>query len=868
MELGAAGYAAAGAATAGGVGIGLFGYNRGNYMMDQKLHWARFQAGYAMAMAQTAQYKQDLADLTALTCNRMHCYADIAGMTATILTAIFCPGRVGLHTPPPPGWCMGLMMVNVGGAYIWLGLTMWLAMHASLKASACQTHMFTRFVRLPIPAGWMLDRARKFLGSWEEQPLSEVLRIPYFFRHGRGGKDKGEDEMQIDPDALRRARNGNDVPAWYRKEKAVDFGEPFESMMPIGAQGTAPEHFEVYREMQNEWWPYDVYARLSIFLAFMHLVHCWTYQHLGHLLAENRAVLAAGAVVMPTCVLQQIILTLDIMPGSTDIPLQRLGPFAQIVAWWAMAIEYQPYYNSGQAAIGYILVYVAYAFHIIYTIQLLRICAPDVAAPEMAEVPQGTWWPMAWRLPKAFKHAIWLVAPPRHLEPGQNDLVGEMRKASEGGVQERKPDSMTFDDSDYKRRDVHRALGKQGESPAWWNVKMGLSGLLIAWVYLTVGFTIEIITAHTPSPSMLNAFGLPNNLRDPRYRPPKAGYHAPTEVGTGGVAHGPAVGVASHERRLSLLGDQATTDIISAVPRSELAEKLRSVIPYLNDLAQGRIQSSGRREVLPASVASMVPDVSASLTAAPALAKVHWPALFEPRLLACGHAAAHGAGKLALALSQHGRGMIISTPASHHGVQEIPAEAHSFSLDGAHGYGPLVAAAWDELGLLLAASTGTTLECPGVGPTDGVWRCRPAFQAKLPIGHSVPFRGTVALSRAEEGQKALRAAVTFPGESTVTVFSHSGELSDSWLPAGEVRTRANAASAAFSAAAKELLLASADGAVARLHMGQGLTVPVATPVDGHFTHNWQATCGLHSGGVARLAVRNEPGARVPMLFLS
>eukprot|EP00435_Cladocopium_sp_Y103_P069662 s92_g33.t1 len=49
MELGAAGYAAAGAAAAGGVGVGLFGYNRGNYMMDQKLHWARFNAGFNMA---------------------------------------------------------------------------------------------------------------------------------------------------------------------------------------------------------------------------------------------------------------------------------------------------------------------------------------------------------------------------------------------------------------------------------------------------------------------------------------------------------------------------------------------------------------------------------------------------------------------------------------------------------------------------------------------------------------------------------------------------------------------------------------------------------------------------------------------------
>ena len=49
MELGAAGYAAAGAATAGGVGVGLFGYNRANYMMDQKhaSQWSCMKACFA-----------------------------------------------------------------------------------------------------------------------------------------------------------------------------------------------------------------------------------------------------------------------------------------------------------------------------------------------------------------------------------------------------------------------------------------------------------------------------------------------------------------------------------------------------------------------------------------------------------------------------------------------------------------------------------------------------------------------------------------------------------------------------------------------------------------------------------------------------
>ena len=39
-------------------------------------------------------------------------------------------------------------------------------------------------------------------------------------------------------------------------------------------------------------------------LDLRHLLHCWTYQHMGHLFAENRAVFAAGLVCIPTCVLQ------------------------------------------------------------------------------------------------------------------------------------------------------------------------------------------------------------------------------------------------------------------------------------------------------------------------------------------------------------------------------------------------------------------------------------------------------------------------------------------------------------------------------------------------------------------------------------
>ncbi|CAK9088020.1 unnamed protein product [Durusdinium trenchii] len=96
--------------------------------------------------------------------------------------------------------------------------------------------------------------------------------------------------------------------------------------------------------------------------------------------------------------------------------------------------------------------------------------------------------------------------------------VGEMRKASEGGIQSiGQPGGLTFD---------------AVEVPVRWNFS-------------------------------LSAGGMPNNLRDLRYRPPKVGAHEPTEVGAGGAKHGPAVW-----REQALEGIK-TSDIISTLPGDE-----------------------------------------------------------------------------------------------------------------------------------------------------------------------------------------------------------------------------------------------------------------------------------------------------------
>mmetsp|Transcript_120561 Transcript_120561/g.257463 ORF Transcript_120561/g.257463 Transcript_120561/m.257463 type:complete len:868 (-) Transcript_120561:72-2675(-) len=865
-----AGIAAAAGATTASVGLGLFGYNRGNYMMDQKMHFGRFTAGCNMAMAQTNMYRADITTLTGLTVERMAKYQDICAMTATIITAIYCPGRLGLHTPPPPGWLMGLAFLNIAGTYLWLGLCIWLSLHAALRADSASTHMLTRFVRLPVPTQWMLDRARKFLSSFEEQPLVEAFRIPFTKHPGQtSGAALNEDRNIDDPDSERRARHGYDVPTWYRKEKQVDEGNTLESMLPYQARGTAPEHMEVYREIQNEWWPYDVYARISIFLAFMHLLHCWTYMQLGHHLAETRSVFAVGCVVLCMTTLQQIILTMDILPSAGEIPLHRLGPLAPWFAYVAIAIEYKRWYTVGASNVCVVLVYLAYAMHIIYTVQLLWLCSPDAKKPpEPAEAAGAAWWPGTWRLPSSFQHAIWLVAPPRSLDEF-NDIVGEQRAASArqkgigaggGSPDDSKPSAAA------KRKDIHRALGRQGESPAWFNVKVGLVAMLIGWLWLTMGYTIEVINQGTMHPSLLNAPGMPNNARDPRYRPAKPGKDEPVEVGTGGVNHGPAKGLhhGAVERRLGALQEATGPVSLKSAARLELAQKLRDLLPYLNDLAASDGAIAGSSQPL-------VPVAPALAPAAPANLAVRWPALFEPRLLACGPAGQQQGGRraVALALSRHGRGAVIAAPTE--GSEQGPSEASHFVLAGIAAFGPLVAASWDEAGLLLAAATGATLECPGAGPEQGRWHCRPLKGAKLPLSlGGRPFAGgSVAVTRglAGEAPATLRAAVAFPGESAVALFSRAGREGAPWLPAGEARTSTPTLAASYSEDA--LLLTSADGSVMRMHLSDGSSRLAAAAIDGHEGHSWQASCGLDGGRVARLALRRAGAAAAwePALLL-
>lgn len=860
--------AEAGTLAAGGAGMGLWNWNRAYYSYDTKQRWARFNFINNMAIAQTGQYREDIEDLAQLTSNRMDNFHILGVMALTIATALFCPGRLGLHTPPPPSWLMGLFMCNLAGAYLWLAMTMWMAMHASLRADSAAAHMLTRMVRLPVPSLKQLDRARRLFSNYEYQNIGELFRIPFFQKHATEGEHVVGDEAPEDPEAKARTRCEYDVPAWFRKERSVDEGRAVENFMPRSARGSAPEHFEIFRVIQCEYWPYDIYARVSMFLAWMHVMHAWGYFAMGHTISETRAIFAGVCVPVPLFVAQNALITLDIVTPRTDcFPWHRVGPLGLLFGLVGQILEYKRWFTDSGIYLSAIFVFLAYFCHIAYTCQLLRLCSPDWdKIAEVHESPGAAWWPSQWRIPSAWSHAVWLVAPPKERANGENDLVDELRKSS---VSRRGDITSVGSAVDDKKEDIHRALGKNKESPAWFFVRTGLQSLLVGWIWLTIGYFIDVLNEGTHHPSLISAPGLPNHLRDPRWRQPKPGYLCAKgpggecfgqEVGTGGYYAGP-----SHEQiNMQIEGMEETGGhhrrLASGTAKHELSEKIKDLLPYLHHI----IRDSDDSKHFPFGVKEqpLIEDVPVLV---PAKADVQWPGLFEPRLLVCGPNGNGQSGHMAAALSRHGRGALVTST-------DDATKTTPFTLSGTALHGPFLAAHWDSHGLVLATSTGGFLECPG-GAANGRWNCNPLKAEKLPLGlGSEPFAGALAVARRQaktpEAHPELLSAVVFPGELSVAIFRRaSGREDTPWLPAGEARLPAQVTATSFEENAESLLMLLADGAVARMRLSDGAVHLAADAVTGP-AHTWQATCGLANSKVARLGVRpTGPASWEPSLIL-
>lgn len=418
----------------------LFQYNRENFLYDAEMRFERYVTGRQFAVQQQEQFRSDIRTLTSLTVKKNKMYAMIATLDMCLCVILYGSGRLGLHGPAPPGWVMALFLTNIAASFCFMAITIFLALHASFRAHAASVQLLTRKARVPVPSLKQLDRARKFASEFEQQDWGDIFRVPYLSNTGAPKTDNVVEAARacsVPPAHARRARNK--AASWIRDEFDTDRAGTVvgpSTAMASMPESTPPEHFRLYAAVQKEWFQYEVYARVALFYGFRCLIHALAIYAIIHIIVELRAFWAAWTTAFVLECLHFFILKFEIVPGHNRHRKERLpmceymGHLTTLFASVAMALDFRVQFNMIAVGVTWAAVFIAYGCEITYQLRMLEVVLPDdVRTPFQTEDRIGSaWWPERWRVPSLFTHVLFFVAPPEQLQPGQHDIVREIKE--------------------------------------------------------------------------------------------------------------------------------------------------------------------------------------------------------------------------------------------------------------------------------------------------------------------------------------------------------------------------------------------------------------------------------------------------------
>jgi len=899
MHAGTAAAAAAGASGAGGAW--LFSYNKENFGNDAGMRFGRFMMARGNANAQVAQYREDIAGITGMTVSKMDAWQTVTTLFLAVGAALSCAGRIGMHGCAPPGWYCALFSGSIFMSIMFNGTSLWLSMHASLRAQCAATSLLTRKVRLPIPSMGQLDQARVFGSTFEKQELRDIFRVP-FMRHphdapdmptpeaeGEGAKKskktKATKDAKLDPHHEFGSTARDTVPSWIRDEVVVDKGDGFMGARDgeLHEPGETPDHFKLLMKAQEEWRDYDVYARITMLYGVVSFLYAVTYYAVGTAIAELRGFWVMWSMPMVFLTAQTLVLRLDILrDGHHRLPNAELfGSLAPYFAVAACSLEYRYYYSEAQKAVTWGLALLAFFAHLVMNLRMLDLAWPDQSPRvDMPEEPGKQWWPASWKVPRAFTKNLWFITPPKKLEDGQHCLLHEMQDMAVhgGGISacrrrrspaKAQPPAMSQESGAGEAYSGASPFGEFGMKRAndlpWQLTRVVILTACLQWIFVMFTTSAEIILGPE---SLLKPPGEPPWIRDTKYRswgPEKihlssagalpsdyrlfaastARYTDDESTDSHSDAHG---ATDAHHRRLEKANlsqeSAAFEELLKLVPAlGELADKIQGGEAY-HAAGDGLAQAPSASSALPA-------PQSGFMAPASKVQSIVWPSLFEPRHLLCGP---HTDSPV-IALTPRGVGALVNMGLQTANTAEQSFTAEPFALEGLGQWGPLAGAARTQRGLQLLTTTGKLLHCAGHQvPAGGAWPCQESEHPQLPV----PAGSELISAAFAEDAKAASAnplvALVFKNMPEIAALYRA--VAGSWHPVGEVHVPpglGSHSSLGFDGL-ETLLVTGATGEVHRRHLAGGAPALHPAPA-GASSREFRSACALPEGQIMRLALR-------------
>jgi hypothetical protein len=154
--------------------------------------------------------------------------------------------------------------LSMSGAMLFLLLSIWLCLHASITAQSLVVRLLTQWLRLPVPNAQEISKFALDFFDYEKNTRN-LLRLPVF-----SGKAK-EVPTEPVPGLPEPVKSECSVPA-------ITTGDVFQGIEDLSSHQLQKTHLHLFRQLARSWRGYDAYARVCMIMGTNQLL-----QALGHL---------------------------------------------------------------------------------------------------------------------------------------------------------------------------------------------------------------------------------------------------------------------------------------------------------------------------------------------------------------------------------------------------------------------------------------------------------------------------------------------------------------------------------------------------------------------------------------------------------
>jgi len=378
------GIAAAGVATSAAGAGGLFGYNRRNFLYDRKMRQETEYQIMDFRIEQAKLWREDVKDIIGLTSVKMDTYLVVNAVQLGFCVLAFCEGRLPHGCPT---WLVGCHTISLAGAFMFLLMSLWLAMQASVTAKSYEVRFLTQHVRLPVPSWSQVEGARTYASSYEKIKGSQMFRVPFLQGSQEAVMRRGHPTQSASSSSTdnsnQQASQGNAVDIESGSPDTVQSTDVwglerrgdsiYEMDKSIRTDPDKLRHLRLLNDNRHYWQAYDGFARVSMSMGTHHLIVALSYYVLGYVLISNHAVIAAWLTVFLFMAVIVTLISLDMSLTASEfraaVIFVALGPCACAVATQQWALH-----TSGGRVLVAVLMPIVYLSHSMWLVYFLYLC--------------------------------------------------------------------------------------------------------------------------------------------------------------------------------------------------------------------------------------------------------------------------------------------------------------------------------------------------------------------------------------------------------------------------------------------------------------------------------------------------------------